>query len=207
MAKLSAGSLVEVAERQPQRRRTGDDGDAALVDRCERGRGIEALHEHDRGADAQAETEHDVEPEDVEQRQHAVDDVVGVDVAVRRQALLDVGQQVAVAEHRRPRRAGGAAGEDQHGQVRRLDVDRRQRPSAREQSSNATVPGSIGAPRWRRRSRPSARRPIDARPVGGATGSTTTTLAPTVAISRSISGAGLAGLSGTATAPRPSVAR
>lgn len=40
-----------------------------------------------------------------------------------------------------------------------------------------------------------------------ASGSTTTTLAPTVRTSRSISGAGLAGFSGTVTAPRPSAAR
>ena len=40
-----------------------------------------------------------------------------------------------------------------------------------------------------------------------ADGSTTTTFAPTACTSRSISGAGLVGLSGTATAPSPSVAK
>ena len=42
--------VVEVAERQPQRRCAGDDGDATLADRVERGRRIETLHQHDGGA-------------------------------------------------------------------------------------------------------------------------------------------------------------
>ena len=47
----------------------------------------------------------------MEQGQHAVDDVVGTGAIGRRHALLDVREEVAVAQHRGPRRAGGAAGE------------------------------------------------------------------------------------------------
>ena len=61
------------------------------------------------------------------QREHAVDDVVGADPVGHRARLLDVGQQVAVGEHRGPRRAGGAAGEHQRGEVVGLDVGDGQR--------------------------------------------------------------------------------
>ena len=56
--------------------------------------------------DEQRRAEHDVEPEDVEQRQHAEHDVAGVlVVAARGEHLADVGVQVAVGEHRRPGQA------------------------------------------------------------------------------------------------------
>ena len=88
----------------------------------ERGRRVEALDQHDRGARGQREAEHHVEAEDVEQRQDAEHDVVGASCPGVGAALLDVGQQVAVGEHRRLRRAGGAAGEQQHGDGARLEL-------------------------------------------------------------------------------------
>jgi len=57
----------------------------------------------------------------VEQREHAVHDVAGPGVIARRQVLLDVGEEVAVAQHRRSGRAGGAAGEQQGGEGVALD--------------------------------------------------------------------------------------
>ena len=68
--------------------------------------------------------EHDVQPEDVEQRQHAEHHVVGALLAARvGLALLEVREQVAVGEHGGLRRAGGAAGEDQHREVVVAPVD------------------------------------------------------------------------------------
>ena len=113
-----------MGERRPQRRCAGDDRDAAVADRLDGGCGVEPLDEHDGGADAESEPDHHVEPEDVEQRQHAVDHVVGADVALRGTALIEVGLQVAVGEHRRAGRAGGSAGEHEHRDLRAVDVDR-----------------------------------------------------------------------------------
>ena len=75
------------------------------------------------------EAEHDVQPEDVEQRQHAEHHVVGPPSPRPGCACiwLEVGEQVAVGEHRRLRRAGGAAREEQHGQVVVGTVDDRRR--------------------------------------------------------------------------------
>ena len=92
-----------MAERDPHRRGPGDHGHAALTDRFQGGVRVEALHQHHGGATFQAETEDDVEPEDVVERQHPEHHVVREHLAFGVAALVDVGQQVAVAEHRRLR--------------------------------------------------------------------------------------------------------
>ena len=51
--------------------------------------------------------------------------------------LLEVGEQVAVGEHRGLRRAGGAAGEHQHGEVVGGAVDDSARVDAASRSSSA----------------------------------------------------------------------
>ena len=114
--------------------------------------------------------------------------------------------KIAVAEHRRPRRPGRAAGEHQGGDVVVVDVDdvdRRRLPGGRRMRRARRCRRSVGHDGLDRRHS----RPVDVRPVGCTHLSMTTTLAPTTASSLSISGAGLDGLSGTATAPRPTVAK
>ena len=139
--------FVEVGERSPQRRCARDDGDAAVADRLDGGGGVESLHEHDGGADAESEPDHHVEPEDVEQREHAVDHVVGADVALRGAALVEVRLQVAVGEHRRTGRAGRAAGEHQHRELRAVDVDRLDGGSGEEVVEGHDVAGGGAADR------------------------------------------------------------
>ncbi len=92
-------------------------------DRLHRRGGVEPLDEHDRGADAEPEADDDIQPEDVEQRQHPVDHVVVADVALGGEALLQVGQQVCVGQHGGARRPGGAAGEHECCEVSSLDLD------------------------------------------------------------------------------------
>ena len=122
--------------------------------------------------------------------------------------LLDVGEQVAVAEHRRPRRTGGTAREHHHREMIALDVDGRHRlrlAAARRAPPRPPAHRPRRRPRWRPsrdvaggdlRPRTRRRRPDDHRRP-----------ASTSSISRSSSGAGLSGLSGTAIAPRPTIAR
>ncbi len=123
LANASAGTSVELGERGPHARGAGDDGDAAVGDRLQRGGRVEPLHEHHGRADRQREAEHDVQAEDVEHRQHAVHDVVAVHVSLGAQALLDVGAQVAVGQHRRAWCARGSAGEEQHGEMVGVHID------------------------------------------------------------------------------------
>ncbi len=105
---------LEIGERRPHRRDPRYDGDSARPDRVGGGSRVEALDQHDGRADGEAERHHDVQAEDVEQRQHAEDHVVRRDVA-RRLRLANRRPEVAVAERRSARGAGGATGEDQHG--------------------------------------------------------------------------------------------
>ena len=72
----------------------------------------------------QALPEHHVETEDVEHGEHAVEDVALLDTFTRGPGLLDVAEQVAVRQHRRTGRTGGAAGEDEHRHVVGLHLDR-----------------------------------------------------------------------------------
>jgi hypothetical protein len=113
-----------------------------------------------------------------------------------------------MAEHRGPRRPGGAGGEDERGEVVVVDLDGRHLLGTEQ-----IVERGVGA---RHGAGLGGDHVLDGRQVGtrstcahacAASGSTTTTLRPTVCTSRSISGAGLAGLSGTVTAPSPSAAR
>jgi hypothetical protein len=141
----------------------------------------------------------------VEQRQHAVDDVVGLGAVGCGQVLLDVRQQVAVAEHRRPRGAGGPAGEHERGEVIGCDVDNRvclgleqlverdgavDLPLCGDHRMEAGDGGTIDVgPRGHRRRSDQHGDRADG-----------TQLALDL-------GGGLAGLSGTTTAPRPTIAR
>jgi hypothetical protein len=87
---------------------------------------VEPLDEQHGGTGVERQAQHDVEAEDVEQRQHAEGHVGGeLLAALVALDLLEVREQVAVAEHGRPRRSGGAAGEHQHGQVAGLALDDR----------------------------------------------------------------------------------
>ena len=58
----------------------------------------------------------------MEEGKHAINDIVGIDVSVRRVALLDVRCQIAVREHRRFRRPGCTAGEHVDRNIVRIDV-------------------------------------------------------------------------------------
>ena len=125
-----------------------------------------------------------------------------------RATLLDVGQQVAVAEHRRPRRPGGAAGEDQHGEGVGLDLDEVGRIGSdevvRTWSSASTPPVSV-AMTWRTDGTAARSTPFHAAAAAGST--TTTVAADRGDLAAAISGDGLCGFSGTTTAPSPSAAR
>ena len=80
-----------------------------------------------RSGDQPAVQDH-VQAEDVEEGQHGQGDVIGSSApTLRGLHLLEVGQQVAVGEHRGPGRAGRAAGEHQHGEVGGLALDGRRR--------------------------------------------------------------------------------
>ena len=59
----------------------------------------------------------DIQPEDVEERQHAEHDVVAATGSAAADRLLQVREQVAVAEHGRLGRARRSRGEHQHGEV------------------------------------------------------------------------------------------
>ena len=124
--------LLEVGEGDPHRRRPGMTETSAGLDRLEGRRRVEPLHEHDGGPVRQAHREHHVEPEDVVERDDAVDDVAGRHAAGDRPRLLDVGEQVAVGQHRGARRAGRAAREQQRGEVVGRHVDGRQRLGGQE---------------------------------------------------------------------------
>ncbi len=159
------GQFVEVTERHPHRRGTRHHRHLALNDRLH-GRGrIEPLDQQHRGTDGQAHPEHHVETEDVEQRQHAVDHVALPDVIASREILLDVRDQVAVAEHRRPRHPGSAAGEHHGGDVIGLDVDGRHRLGRQEIIERDLVVGDItlGSDHRAQRRHPRA---VDVRPGG-----------------------------------------
>ncbi len=160
--------LVEVGERRPERRRTRDDRDAAVLDRLHRRGGVEPLHEHDRGADAQAEADDDVQSEDVEQRQHPVEHVIAADVSLGRSALIEVGSKVRVGEHGRARRPGGSAGEHQSCKMVAIDlddVDRRCSQEIVERHHTFDLPIGLGHDRHLDRRHGCT---IDVRPVGGA---------------------------------------
>jgi len=94
---------------------------------------VEALDEHGRASDLQGDAQHRVEAEHVEQRQHGEHDLLEVAGPPRvGQDLADVAGEVPVGEHRRPGRAGGAAGEQQHGDVARRPLDDRRRLARQE---------------------------------------------------------------------------
>ena len=114
--------FVEVGERRPHRRGAGHDGDLAALDRLGSRQGVEPLDQDERRADAEPERHDDVQPEDVEQREHRVDDVALFRPVLRRVALVQAGPQVAVGEHGGTRVAGGAAGEHQGGQLILVDL-------------------------------------------------------------------------------------
>ena len=122
-ASASAGSW---RPRDPHGRRAGYHRHAAVPDGVERGDRVEALHEDGAGAHLERQERDDRQAHDVVEREDAEHDVVGSDpVAVGRADLAQVGQQVAVREHRRGRGAGRAAREHQQGEGVALDVDRR----------------------------------------------------------------------------------
>ena len=89
---------------------------------------MEVVDQRHTRAGHQRETEHDVEPEHVEQRQHGERDVVGADAqAGVRLHLLEVREQRSVREHRGFRRAGRTRGEQQHREIARVAIDRHER--------------------------------------------------------------------------------
>ena len=80
--------------------------------------GIEPLDERDRASAVQRKAEHDVEPEDVEQREDAEHDVVGsVGEPGVTHDLVEVGEQVPVRQDGGLGRAGRPRGEEQGGDV------------------------------------------------------------------------------------------
>ena len=86
--------------------------------RLQRRRRVEALHQHQRRPRVEAQTEHDVEAEYVEQGQDSQGHVTGVHGPARVELhLLEVGEQVAVGQHRGLGRARGSGREDEHGGV------------------------------------------------------------------------------------------
>ena len=89
-----------------------------VVDEVEHRLRLELLDEQQPGAVAQHAAEDRVEAVDVEEREHAEDDVVAVHHRrLDGRDLLDVGQQRPVAEHRGARQAGGAAGVEEGGEL------------------------------------------------------------------------------------------
>ena len=150
----------------------------------------------------------DREAHDVVEREDAEHDVVGSEpVAVGRADLAQVGQQVPVREHRRRRGAGRAAREHQQGERVARDVDRRRRAPSEQLVEGVRAVEVVAR---------ASRRPMTIAPVtdgwtdchaAAAIGPTTAATGETSDSWRSISGPGLVGLSGTATAPSPTVAR
>ncbi len=109
---------VELEPVAEHRGDAGEDAHPGLGDEAGGGRGLEPLDEERRRAGGEAAAEDDVQPEDVGAGQHGQADVVGS----HREAgvpldLADVGGQVGVGEHRGTGRAGGARGEEEHGDV------------------------------------------------------------------------------------------
>ena len=178
--------------RRPHRRRAADDGDAVVDDRLERRLRVEALDEHDRGAGDEATAPSTTLSPKMWNSGSTPSTTssgalrpAGVGLA-----LLEVGEQVAVGEHRRLRRAGRAAREDEHGEVvggrGRRRGDRLARPggrrAARRPASSPPLAGDDvlerraarrGRGRRRRPGRPGRRsppgrrwRPARARPPG-----------------------------------------
>ena len=87
---------------------------------------IEALDEDHRRSRPQGDSQHGVEPVDVEQGHHRQPDVVGMHGQARVGLhLFEVGEEVAVGETGRLRCAGGAGGEHEHGVVALAPVDDR----------------------------------------------------------------------------------
>ena len=58
----------------------------------------------------------------MEQRQHPVDDVATRQMTLRALTLFEVGKQIAMRQHRRPRRSGRATREDEDGEMVRVDL-------------------------------------------------------------------------------------
>ena len=116
-------------------------------------------------------------------------------------------RRLPMGEHRRLRRSGRAAREEQRREV--VDGSRSTigDGSAATRSSKVTAPGiwcpAVAMTVWMLGTFARSTSPQLARPVGP----TMTATVSTAASSRSSSGAGLAGLSGTTTAPMPSTAR
>ena len=152
------------------------------------------------------DAEHDVEAEDVEHRQHAVDDVVGLDLHRRRV------RPWSRLPSRLPWLSIAARGEPavplvkiRTASVSGVDLDDVRPASAASSRSNVRARRRRRSARWRRRARPSA--PWRGRPRATPRPPTGRPRRPwrrRCDSSRSSSGAGLVGLSGTATAPRPS---
>jgi hypothetical protein len=79
---------------------------------------MEVVDERHCAARHQRETEHDVEPEHMEQRQHRERDVTHADAQSRvRLHLFEICAQGTVREHRRLRRARSSRGEEQHREI------------------------------------------------------------------------------------------
>ena len=113
----------------------GENGDLVFAHRAHGGSGVEVVEQDGARAGREADAQHRVEPEHVEERQHAEADVAGVQREARMvEDLSDVGCQVAVRDHRRLGSAGSPRGEQQHGDVRVV---------ARHAGGRLGVPGAV----------------------------------------------------------------
>ena len=113
-----------------------------------RGRRVEALHEHERGAHVSVEPSTTLSPKMWNSGSTPNTTSSPVEPVAGGAHLVDVGQQVAVAEHRRPRRAGGAAREHHHGQVSPSTSTMGGGPAAEQLIEHPAPSGR--RPRWRR---------------------------------------------------------
>ena len=199
--------LVEVGERHPHRRRAGDHRDTprARIDSSAVA-GSKRCTSTTVAPTERLNAEDDVEPEDVvaagSRRRRRRPARRG---RVTERACSMLASRLPWREHRRPRRAGGAAREHQRGEVVGRDVDDRQRLGV-EQLVERTRPSPASpSTRSRRARRTAIAARSTSRPRAGraAVDDDGDRRRRRRARARS-SGAGLAGLSGTATAPRPS---
>ena len=110
---LKALGARKVATVQPFVADTNAEHEASI-----RNLGVEPAGQHQLGAVPHHDAEHGVEAVDVEEREYAEHHVVAVDHRrLDRSDLLDVGQQRAVGEHRRPRASRRTAGVEEGGQL------------------------------------------------------------------------------------------
>ena len=119
-------SIGQVRPPCPHRRGTGDERDAVLGHGLERGLGVEPFDRQHRAAAVERQTEHHVQAEDVEERQYAERHVFGGLGTMRlRLHLLEVRQEIAVAEHRGLGEPCSATREHQDGEIVVIAVDDR----------------------------------------------------------------------------------